>query len=42
MKDLSLLARDVAADAAQKGANVARPGDEHLNQIDEPAPSHTW
>lgn len=41
-KDLSFLARDVGADAAQKAANKSRPSDEQLQQVDEPAASHEW
>lgn len=42
LKDIGLLARDVAADAATHAADLARPDEERLRQIDEPAPSNQW
>ncbi|GAA5878086.1 hypothetical protein JCM8547_002824, partial [Rhodosporidiobolus lusitaniae] len=42
LKDIGFLGRDVAADAAVKAAEVARPSDEQLRQVDEPAPSNQW
>lgn len=37
-----VLIRDMAADASQKAANVVRPPEEQLAQIDEPAEENTW
>ncbi|GJN92734.1 hypothetical protein Rhopal_005772-T1 [Rhodotorula paludigena] len=42
LKDVGLLARDVGADAAVKAAEIARPDEERLRQVDEPAPSNQW
>ncbi|GAA5822401.1 hypothetical protein JCM11251_006326 [Rhodosporidiobolus azoricus] len=42
LKDIGLLGRDVAADAAVKAAEVARPNEDQLRQVDEPAPSNQW
>lgn len=42
MSDAVVLIRDMAADASQKAANVVRPAEEHLAQIDEPAEENTW
>ncbi|GAA6017008.1 hypothetical protein JCM10207_001455 [Rhodosporidiobolus poonsookiae] len=42
LKDIGFLGRDVAADAAVKAADVARPNEEQLRQVDEPAPSNQW
>jgi len=42
LKDVGLLARDVAADAAQKTAEKARPDEEELRRADEPAPDNQW
>lgn len=42
LKDIGLLGRDVAADGAAKLAEVARPDEDALRQIDEPAPSNQW
>ncbi|BGP33691.1 hypothetical protein JCM10296v2_005495 [Rhodotorula toruloides] len=42
LKDIGLLGRDVAADAAVKAAEVARPDQDQLRQVDEPAPSNQW
>ena len=32
----------MAADASQKAANVVRPPEEQLSQIDEPAEENVW
>lgn len=40
LKDVGILGRDVAADAATKAANAARPSEEQLRQVDETAPSN--
>ncbi|GAA6017002.1 hypothetical protein JCM10207_001453 [Rhodosporidiobolus poonsookiae] len=42
LMDTGFLGRDVAADAAVKAADVARPNEEQLRQVDEPAPSNQW
>lgn len=42
LKDISILARDVVADAAVKVAENTRPSEEALAQIDEAAPSEEW
>lgn len=42
LKDVGILGRDVAADAATKAANAARPSEEQLRQVDETAPSNQW
>lgn len=42
MSDAFVLIRDMAADASQKAANVVRPPEEQLAQIDEPAEENTW
>lgn len=42
MSDAVVLIRDMAADASQKAANVVRPPEEQLAQIDEPAEENTW
>jgi hypothetical protein len=42
LSDAMVLIRDMAADASQKAANVVRPPEEHLSQIDEPAEENTW
>jgi len=42
LKDVGILGRDVAADAAAKAADAARPSEEQLNQVDETAPSNQW
>ncbi|GAA5960221.1 hypothetical protein JCM21900_000554 [Sporobolomyces salmonicolor] len=42
LKDVGLLGRDIAADAAVKAAEVARPDEEALRSVDEPAPSNQW
>lgn len=40
LKDVGILGRDVAADAAAKAADAARPSEDQLNQVDETAPSN--
>jgi hypothetical protein len=42
VSDAVVLIRDMAADASQKAANVVRPPEEQLSQIDEPAEENTW
>jgi DNA ligase-4 len=42
LKDATVLFRDMGADAAQKAANKARPDEDALNNLDRPAPDHTW
>ena len=42
LSDASILFRDMAADAASSATQTIRPDEEKLNQIDEPAPDHTW
>ncbi|KAH9815942.1 hypothetical protein DFH28DRAFT_1125996 [Melampsora americana] len=42
LKDISLLARDVVADAAVKVAENTRPDEEQLRQVDEAAPADEW
>ncbi|KAJ5380195.1 uncharacterized protein N7496_002623 [Penicillium cataractarum] len=42
LSDAVLLIRDMAADASQKAANVIRPPEAQLAQIDEPAEENTW
>jgi len=42
LKDVGILARDVAADGAAKLSDVARPADHELERVDEPAPSNQW
>ena len=42
MKDASLLGRDVAADAAAKLSDSARPNQDELSRVDEPAPANEW
>jgi hypothetical protein len=42
LKDISIIGRDIAADAAIKAADHARPGEHELNQVDEPAPAGEW
>lgn len=34
--------RDMAGDAASKAANVVRPSEDQLSQIDQAAPENTW
>jgi len=42
LSDITVLGRDVAADAAAKVAEVARPDEESLRKADEPAPDSQW
>lgn len=42
MSDAVILIRDIAGDSAQNAANVLRPDDERLAQIDRPAEDNTW
>ncbi|KAL8287370.1 hypothetical protein RQP46_003822 [Phenoliferia psychrophenolica] len=42
LKDIGILGRDVAADAAIKVGQTARPSEHELNKVDEPAPSNQW
>ena len=42
LQDFSILARDMAGDAAQKAANQVNPSDDQLRQLDEPADDNTW
>lgn len=42
MNDATILARDIAGDAATKAANKVNPSDEQLAQIDHAAPDNTW
>ncbi|EPS33620.1 hypothetical protein PDE_08582 [Penicillium oxalicum 114-2] len=42
LSDAVVLIRDMAADSAQKAANVVRPPEEMLSKIDEPAEQNTW
>ncbi|KAF3388708.1 hypothetical protein F1880_004178 [Penicillium rolfsii] len=42
LSDAVVLIRDMAADASQKAANMVRPSQDQLAQIDEPAEENTW
>ena len=42
MNDASLLAREIAGDAASNTANRIKPSEDRLNQIDQPAEDNTW
>ncbi|KAK5997557.1 putative C32A11.02c-like protein [Cladobotryum mycophilum] len=42
LKDATVLLRDMIGDGATNAANLVRPADEHLQQLDEPAPDNTW
>jgi len=42
LSDAVVLIRDMAADASQKAANVVRPPEEQLAQIDQPAEENIW
>ncbi|RFU78055.1 hypothetical protein TARUN_4168 [Trichoderma arundinaceum] len=42
LKDASILVRDMIGDGATNAANLVRPSDEQLRQMDEPAPDNTW
>ena len=42
LSDASVLVRDMAGDAAQEAANKARPSEDRLASIDQPAEDNTW
>lgn len=42
MKDVSILLRDIAGDAAQNAANRVNPSQDQLAQIDQAADDNTW
>jgi len=42
LSDVTVLARDMAGDAAQKAASKVNPSEDQLNNIDEPAEDNTW
>lgn len=42
LKDASFLGRDVLADGLSKAANGARPTEQQLADVDDPAPSNQW
>ncbi|KAI5781424.1 hypothetical protein EDC01DRAFT_665671 [Geopyxis carbonaria] len=42
LNDAVILLRDIAGDAASKSASKISPSEEHLRQIDDPAPDHVW
>src|SRR5579859_1728050 len=42
LEDCTLLARDMAADGAQKATQKIRPDQERLDKIDEAEPDHQW
>ena len=42
LNDAAILARSIAGDAATKTASKVQPGEDALNQIDEPAADNTW
>lgn len=42
MSDATVLLRDIAGDAASNAANVVKPDEEKLAQIDQPAEANTW
>lgn len=42
LKDVVVLGRDIAGDAAQKAATKINPSEDELAQIDEAAPDDTW
>ncbi|EEP78474.1 conserved hypothetical protein [Uncinocarpus reesii 1704] len=42
LNDATLLLRDMASDSAQKAANIMRPPEEQLSQIDKPAAENVW
>jgi hypothetical protein len=42
LSDVTVLGRDVAADAAQNLANKARPDEDSLRNADEPGPDSQW
>lgn len=42
LSDASILARDIAGDAASKAAQQVNPSEDQLRQIDHPADDNTW
>ena len=42
LQDATVLARDMAGDAAQSAANRVNPSEDRLNQIDDAAEDNTW
>ncbi|KAL7912159.1 hypothetical protein GGI35DRAFT_308160 [Trichoderma velutinum] len=42
LKDASILVRDMVGDGATNAANLVRPSDEQLRQMDHAAPDNTW
>ena len=42
MSDALILLRDIAGDSAQNAANVFRPNEDQLSQIDRAADDNTW
>ncbi|KAL7945854.1 hypothetical protein V8C42DRAFT_45707 [Trichoderma barbatum] len=42
LKDATILVRDMVGDGATNAANLVRPSDDQLHQMDEPAPDNTW
>lgn len=42
VKDATVLARDMVGDGASSAANLVRPSEEQLSQIDQAAPDNTW
>jgi hypothetical protein len=42
LRDVQILLRDIAGDAAQKAADKVNPSEEALRQIDEAAEDNTW
>jgi len=42
LSDASILARDIAGDAASKAAQKVNPSEDQLRQIDHPAEDNTW
>jgi hypothetical protein len=42
LNDATILLRSIAGDAATKTASKVHPGEDRLNQIDEPAADNTW
>ncbi|KAL9056752.1 MAG: hypothetical protein Q9162_002723 [Coniocarpon cinnabarinum] len=42
LSDALILLRDIAGDSAQNAANVFRPSEDQLNQIDHAAEDNTW
>ncbi|KAL1954941.1 hypothetical protein VTO42DRAFT_399 [Malbranchea cinnamomea] len=42
LSDATILLRDIASDAAQRGVDTIRPSGDQLAQIDEPAPEGVW